>query len=259
MTLIDSHCHLDFPDFEGKVPEILDRANAAGIKGFITICTHASKFAQVAAVAEANAHRDVWCSVGIHPHHSGEDTEKNFVTADIVKLAAHPRVVGIGECGLDYYYNHSDRADQIRCFEMQLVAAKQLDLPVIIHARDADDDTIEILTRHKGVRGVLHCFTGTRRLAEAGVALGYYVSFSGILTFKNAEDLRETAKVLPLDHLLVETDSPFLAPIPMRGKPCEPAYTAYTAAKLAELRGVSVEEIGRITTENFRRLFRSAN
>jgi TatD DNase family protein len=258
MMLIDSHCHLDFPDFTGKVPDVLDRANAAGVMGFITICTHASKFAQVAAVAEANASRSVWCSVGIHPHHAGEEAEKPFTTADIVKLANHPRVVGIGECGLDYFYNHSDKPDQHRCFEMQLEAAKALDLPVIIHTREADDDTIEILGRHPGVRGVLHCFTGTHRLAEAAVAMGYYISFSGILTFKNAEDLRETAKALPADRILVETDSPFLAPIPMRGKSCEPAFTAYTAAKLAELRGVSMDEIAILTTANFHRLFTKA-
>lgn len=256
--LIDSHCHLDFPDFAGEVPALLDRARAAGVDGLITICTHASKFAQVAAIADTYAARNVWCSLGIHPHHAAEPDEQ--VSADdLLALAKHPRVVAIGECGLDYYYDHSPREIQQRCFEMQIEVAKQLDLPVVIHSREADDDTIRLLqAAGPKLRGVMHCFSGTRRLCEAALEIGFYISMSGILTFNKSQDLRDIAKDVPLDRLLVETDAPYLAPVPMRGKRNEPSFVAHTAAKLAELKGVSADEIGRITTESFHRLFNRA-
>ena len=256
--LIDSHCHLDFPDFGAEVPEVLSRARAAGVGGAITICTHASKFAQVAAIAEAHAAENVWCSLGIHPHHA-EEADEQVDAAYFYARAKHPRVVAIGECGLDFYYEHSPREAQKKCFAMQMDVAKAEDLPVVIHSRDADDDTIAML-RGAGpkLRGVMHCFSGTRRLAEAALDIGFYISLSGILTFNKAEDLREIARDVPLDRLLVETDSPYLAPVPMRGKRNEPAFTAHTAAKLAEIKGVSPEELARITTENFFRLFTRA-
>ena len=256
--LIDSHCHLDFEDFGTEVPEVIARAHAAGVGGMITICTHASKFAQVAAVADKFAAQNVWCSVGIHPHHAGDAAEQ-VSAADIMALSKHPRVVGIGECGLDYYYNHSVADAQIKSFEMQIDAALAEDLPVIIHSREADDDTIRILkAAGPKLRGVMHCFSGTRRLAEAALEIGFYISLSGILTFNKSQDLRDIARDVPLDKLLVETDSPYLAPVPLRGKRNEPAYTAHTAAKLAEIKGLPVEQMGEITTANFFTLFNRA-
>jgi len=256
--LIDSHCHLDFEDFGTEVPEVIARAHAAGVGGMITICTHASKFAQVAAVADKFAAQNVWCSVGIHPHHAGDAAEQ-VSAADIMALSKHPRVVGIGECGLDYYYNHSVADAQIKSFEMQIEAALAEDLPVIIHSREADDDTIRILkAAGPKLRGVMHCFSGTRRLAEAALEIGFYISLSGILTFNKSQDLRDIARDVPLDKLLVETDSPYLAPVPLRGKRNEPAYTAHTAAKLAEIKGLPVEQMGEITTANFFTLFNRA-
>ena len=256
--LIDSHCHLDFEDFGTEVPEVIARAHAAGVGGMITICTHASKFAQVAAVADKFATQNVWCSVGIHPHHAGDAAEQ-VSAADIMALSKHPRVVGIGECGLDYYYNHSVADAQIKSFEMQIDAALAEDLPVIIHSREADDDTIRILkAAGPKLRGVMHCFSGTRRLAEAALEIGFYISLSGILTFNKSQDLRDIARDVPLDKLLVETDSPYLAPVPLRGKRNEPAYTAHTAAKLAEIKGLPVEKMGEITTANFFTLFNRA-
>lgn len=256
--LIDSHCHLDFEDFGTEVPEVIARAHAAGVGGMITICTHASKFAQVAAVADKFAAQNVWCSVGIHPHHAGDAAEQ-VSAADIMALSKHPRVVGIGECGLDYYYNHSVADAQIKSFEMQIEAALAEDLPVIIHSREADDDTIRILkAAGPKLRGVMHCFSGTRRLAEAALEIGFYISLSGILTFNKSQDLRDIARDVPLDKLLVETDSPYLAPVPLRGKRNEPAYTAHTAAKLAEIKGLPVEQMGEITSANFFTLFNRA-
>lgn len=256
--LIDSHCHLDFSDFKDEVPALLERARAAGVGGMITICTHASKFAQVAAIAETYADSNVWCSLGIHPHHAGEPDEQ-VTASDLLKLATHPRLVAIGECGLDYYYDHSPRDLQQRSFELQIEVAKQLDLPVVIHSREADDDTIRIL-RAAGpqLRGVMHCFSGTRRLCEAALEIGFYISLSGILTFNKSQELRDIAADVPLDRLLVETDAPYLAPMPLRGKRNEPAFVAHTAAKLAEVKGVSTAEIARVTTGNFSRLFTRA-
>ncbi len=256
--LIDSHCHLDFEDFGAEVPEVVARAHQAGVGGMITICTHVSKFAQVVAVADKFAAQNVWCSVGIHPHHAAEPAEQT-TAAHILELAKHLRVVGIGECGLDYYYEHSPKAEQQACFEMQLQVALEADLPVIIHSREADDDTIRIL-RAAGskLRGVMHCFSGTRRLAEAALEIGFFISLSGILTFNKSQDLRDIARDVPLDRLLVETDSPYLAPVPLRGKRNEPAFTVHTAAKLAEVKGMSADELARLTTANFFTLFNKA-
>ncbi|MHA1598931.1 MAG: TatD family hydrolase [Alphaproteobacteria bacterium] len=255
--LVDSHCHLDFPDFNDDLSTVMERAAAAGIGHMLSICTHVSKFAQVHAVAEA--YDNVFCTVGIHPHNvESEDA----VTAErLIELAAPPKVVGFGETGLDYYYDHSPRDQQQAQFRAHIAAARQIGLPLIIHTRDADDDMADILRDEAGkgaFPGLLHCFSSSHRLAETALELGLYISISGIVTFKNAEDLRDTVRSLPLDRLLVETDAPYLAPVPHRGKRNEPAFTADTAAKVAEIKGISADELARTTTDNFFRLFSRA-
>ena len=252
--LVDSHCHLDFPDYAGRADEVLARARAAGVGVCVSIGTELKRFPGVKAVAEA--HDNVWCSVGVHPHES----EKELLDdeAALIAEAAHPKVVAIGETGLDYYYEHSPRQPQQANFRSHIAAARQTGLPVIVHTRDADDDTIHILREEmaKGAfTGLIHCFTGTQRLADAALELGLYISVSGIATFKNSQPLRDVIKSVPLDRLLVETDAPYLAPVPHRGKTNEPAFVAHTAAMLADLKGVSGQELADATTENFFRLF----
>lgn len=252
--LVDSHCHLDFPDYAGKVDEVLARARAAGVSVCVSIGTELKRFPGVRAVAEA--HADVWCSVGVHPHES----EKELLgdEAALVAEAAHPKVVGIGETGLDYYYEHSPRQPQQANFRSHIAAARRTGLPVIVHTRDAEDDTIAILREEmaKGpFTGLIHCFTGTQKLADAALELGLYISVSGIATFKNSGALREVIKSVPLDRLLVETDAPYLAPVPHRGKTNEPAFVVHTATMLAELKSVRETELAAATTENFFRLF----
>jgi TatD DNase family protein len=252
--LVDSHCHLDFPDYAGKVDEVLARARAAGVGVCVSIGTELKRFPGVKAVAEA--HADVWCSVGVHPHES----EKELLDdeAALVAEAVHPKVVAIGETGLDYYYEHSPRGPQQKNFRSHIAAARRMGLPVIVHTRDAEDDTISILREEmaKGAfTGLIHCFTGTQRLADAALDLGLYISVSGIATFKNSASLRDVIKSVPLDRLLVETDAPYLAPVPHRGKTNEPSFVVHTAAMLAQLKGVSEAELAAATTENFFRLF----
>jgi TatD DNase family protein len=252
--LVDSHCHLDFPEFAEDFEAILSRAAESGVGLMLTICTHLSRFPRVLALAEK--YDNVFCSVGIHPHEAGEETE---VTAEqLVKLAEHPKVVGFGETGLDYYYEHSPREAQKRSFRAHIEAARRAQLPIIIHTRDADDDMAEILAEEmaKGAfPGLVHCFSSGRALGEKAVDLGLYLSLSGILTFKKSEELRDIAKDIPLERLLVETDSPFLAPMPHRGKRCEPAFVAQTAGKLAELKGLTPAALADVTTDNFFALF----
>ncbi|MBO6950205.1 MAG: TatD family hydrolase [Rhodospirillales bacterium] len=255
--LIDSHCHLDFPDFGEELDDVVARAGRAGITHMVTISTHLSRFERVKAVAERFP--NVFCSVGIHPHEAG--TEAEVSVDELVRLAEHPKVVGIGETGLDFYYEHSPRDVQERQFRTHIEAARRTGLPLIVHTRDADTDTIRIMEEEheKGAfPGLIHCFSASRELAARMVALGLYISFSGIVTFKKADELREVAKVLPEDRILVETDSPYLAPVPRRGKRNEPAFTAFTAACIADLRGISAAEIARTTTANFKRLFTKA-
>ena len=253
--LVDSHCHLDFPDYAGDVDGVVMRARAAGVGVCLSIGTELSRFAGVRAVAEKFP--DVWCSVGVHPH----EAEKELL-ADAAPLLAeisHPKVVGIGETGLDYYYEHSPRAAQRENFRIHIAAGRQTGLPVIVHTRDADDDTIGVLEDEMGkgaFSGLIHCFTGTQRLADAALAMGFYISVSGIATFKNSGALRDVIKTVPLDRLLVETDAPFLAPVPYRGKTNEPAFVVHTAKMLAELKGIGEAELAAATTENFFRLFR---
>ena len=258
MTLIDSHCHLNYDGLRERQDEVLDAARARGVAGFLNISTRQREWSDVIGVAER--HADVWASVGVHPHEA--DAHPDFAAAALAEAAEHPRVVAIGECGLDYYYDKSDRAAQHERFEAHIDAARQTGLPLIIHTRDAEDDTAEILqaaVRAGGVTGVLHCFTGSAELARKGLDIGFLVSLSGIVTFKNARDLQATAKAIPLDRLLVETDSPFLAPVPNRGKVCEPAFVADTAAFVAELRGDDPDELAAATTANFFRLFPRAS
>jgi TatD DNase family protein len=255
--LVDSHCHLDFPDFAPETGDIVERARRAGIGHMLTICTQVRKFAGVLAIAERFA--DVTCSVGTHPHSATE--ERDVSLHEIVAPASHPRVVAIGEAGLDYFYQHSSREDQEAGFRRHIAAARETGLPLVIHTRDADADTASILREEMAAgpfKAVLHCFTGGRTLAETGVELGLYVSFSGILTFPKSEALRETAAALPLDRLLVETDAPYLAPQPHRGKRNEPAFVRHTAKVLAQVKDVSEAEIAELTTANFFTLFAKA-
>lgn len=257
MPLVDSHCHLDYPGLAEDVDGVLGRAAAAGVGWMLTICTRISEFPRVLTIAEA--HDNVWCTVGIHPHEAGREPETD--TATLVALARHPKVVGFGETGLDYYYEHSPRDRQQASFRAHIAASRETGLPLVVHARDADDDVAAILEEEhaKGAfPGLLHCFSSSRQLAERAMAIGFSISLSGIVTFKSAEDLRATAADVPLDRLLVETDSPYLAPIPMRGKTNEPAFVVHTAARVAALKGVGADELARLTTANFFRLFAKA-
>ena len=257
MTLIDSHCHLNYEGLAERRDEVLANARARGIVGFLNISTRQSEWNDVIAVAEREP--DVWATIGIHPHEA--DNHPDLGASALVAAADHPRVIAIGECGLDYFYDKSDRAAQRERFAAHIDAARQTGLPLVVHTRDAEEDTAAMLTEavgQGGVTGVLHCFTGSRSLAERALDLGFYISLSGIVTFKNAADLQETAKILPRDRYLVETDSPFLAPVPNRGKTCEPAFVADTAAFVADLRGETIDELAEATTANFFRLFAKA-
>ena len=254
MMLVDSHCHLDFPQFADQLDDVVDRASQAGVGAMVTISTKVREFPKALSIAER--YENIYCSVGTHPHYA--DQEPDVSVEELVKIAQHPKVVAIGEAGLDYHYDNAPRDAQAESFRMQIAAARKTELPLVIHTRDADDDTAEILETEmaKGAfTAVLHCFTAGRRLAERGLDLGLYVSFSGVITFKNAEELRGIARDIPANRLLVETDSPFLAPAPMRGKPNEPAFVAHTASKLAELRGLNQKDIAQLTTANFFNLF----
>lgn len=252
--LVDSHCHLDFPDFAEELPDVLRRAALADVGLMLTICTHVTRFERVLALAEAHDH--VYCTVGIHPHEAGSEPETDAVR--LMELARHPKVVGFGETGLDYYYDHSPREAQRRSFRAHIAAARETGLPVVIHTRDADADTVAILREEMGkgaFPGLIHCFSSSREVADAALEMGLYISLSGIVTFKTADALRETVKAVPLDRLLVETDAPYLAPVPKRGKRNEPAFVAHTADKLAEIKGLSRDVVAGATTANFLRLF----
>jgi TatD DNase family protein len=252
--IVDSHCHLDFPDFAGQTDALIARAAAADVRLMVTIGTRVRDFATVRAIAEA--HREVYCTVGTHPHEAAK--EAGVGVDELVALAGHPKVIGIGEAGLDYFYDSSPRDVQAEVFRRHIAAARITGLPLCIHARDADADMIAILEEEteKGAFPILlHCFSSGRELMERATALGAYVSFSGILTFKRSDELRAIARDVPMDRLLVETDAPYLAPLPWRGKRNEPAYVAHTAKVLAEVKGVTPAEMAATTTANFARLF----
>ena len=254
MMLTDSHCHLDFPDFEAELPDVLARARSAGVGRFITISTRVARTDALRAIAERFA--DVFYTVGTHPHQAAEEPD---VGADrLLELAAHPKCVGIGEAGLDYHYDYAPRDIAARVFRTHLAAARAGGLPLVIHARDADEDVAAILEDEMGqgpFKAVLHCFTSSRALAQTGLKLGCFVSFSGVVTFKNSDALRAIATEVPIDRMLVETDAPFLAPVPHRGKRNEPAFVADTARRLAALKGLDEQDFAAVTSANVAKLF----
>jgi TatD DNase family protein len=250
--LIDSHCHIDFPALAKDRENVVARARQAGVSHMVNVGTKRREFDVLRATSET--FDNVFCCLGIHPHHAGEQGEDPSVE-EIVNATSHPKVIGIGETGLDYFHNYGPREAQEQSFRRHIQASQKAGLPLVIHSREAEEDTIRILKEEGAVLGVLHCFSSRRFLAEEGLKLGLYISLSGILTFKKSKALRDIVRDLPMDRLLVETDAPFLAPESYRGKTCEPAYVVKTAETLAEAKGVSFDEIARQTTENFFRLF----
>lgn len=253
--LVDSHCHLDYLEREGlDLDEVVGRARRAGVGRMVTICTKLSGAGQVIAIAER--YPDVYATVGVHPHEA--DAEGQGDPERLIALAQHPKVVGIGETGLDFYYDNSDRQAQARSFRAHIAAARALGLPLIVHARDADDETVAILKEEAGkgaFPGLIHCFTAGPELARVACEIGFYVSIAGIVTFKTADALRAVVADIPVDRLLVETDSPFLAPVPHRGRKNEPAYVVHTAERLAEVKAMPTSELIAATGDNFFRLF----
>jgi TatD DNase family protein len=253
--LVDSHCHLDFSDFAAEREAIVARARSAGVETMLTISTRLDEFDGVRAIAEF--YDGIWCSVGAHPHEAKDHAA--LTPQQLVALAVHPKVVGIGETGLDFHYDLSPRDTQERVFRAHIGASRETGLPLIIHAREADREVARILDEERPPPGVMHCFSSGRALAEAAIALGFYISISGIVTFRNAADLRAIVRDLPLDRLLVETDAPYLAPVPYRGKRNEPAFIAATAAAVAELKGIELQDLAEMTSANFFRLFDKAS
>ena len=257
MPLVDSHCHLDFPDFEGELDDIMARAKDAGIGHMLTICTRVSAFDGVLALAES--YDNVFCTVGIHPHNAAD--EPQTTAEELIEMSAHPKVVGFGETGLDFHYDNSPRDVQEKSFRAHITAARKTGLPLVIHNRDSDDDMVRILRDEhaKGAfPGLIHCFSSGPELAENVMEIGLFLSFSGIVTFKTADILRDVARSVPMDRILVETDSPYLAPVPKRGKRNEPAFTAFTAAEVAGLKDMGADAFAAATTDNFFRLFSKA-
>jgi TatD DNase family protein len=254
MLVVDSHCHLDYPGLVDNIDGVLEQARASGVGLMLTIGTRVKKFGATLSLAEA--HDNVWCTVGTHPHHAAEEPD---VTAEqLIEIAKHPKVVGIGEAGLDYHYDYGPREAQAKGFRVHIEAARRTGLPLVIHSREAETDTANILEEEmtKGAFiPLLHCYTSKPELARRGLAIGAYVSFSGILTYKNAQAIRDVAKEVPFDRLLVETDAPYLAPMPYRGKPNQPAYVIETLKQLASVKNMPSQEMARITSENFFRLF----
>lgn len=256
--LVDSHCHLDFDTYDADRDEVVERARRAGVGIMQTICTKLSAFPRVRAIAER--YPDIYCSVGVHPHEA--EAEGVGEPDALIAAAAHPKVIGIGETGLDFYYEHSPREAQARSFRAHIAAARETALPLIVHTRDADPETIEILGEEMKAgtfSGLIHCFSTSRYLAEKAVELGLSISVAGIVTFKRSEELREIVSAIPLDRLLVETDAPFLAPVPNRGKRNEPSYVVHTATLIADLKGVTPEALAERTTANFFALFSKAS
>ncbi len=257
MLIVDSHCHLNFPDFKDDLDAVIERARAAGVGVMQTICTEMEEFEEVSAIAEK--YENIYCSVGVHPNESEQKCRAELQA--LLEKTVHPKVIAIGETGLDYYYTHSTHAVQQESFRIHIAAAQRSGLPVIVHTRDADEDTIAILAdemKKAPFSGVIHCFTSSQYLADKALEMGFYISISGIASFKTAQSIRDTITTVPLNRLLVETDAPFLAPVPFRGKRNEPAYTRHTNKVVADLKGISEEECAHATTENFFRLFNKA-
>ena len=255
--IIDTHCHLDFKEFKEDFNNVLLKAKNNNVLGMQTICTKIDEFPKIINIAES--YSNIWCSIGTHPHNA--DLEMNISKETIVKLCLNNKVIGIGEPGLDYFYENSNKENQINSFLKHIEVARITNLPLIIHARDADDDIIQILTEEYNkspFTGVIHCFTASYELAKAALSIGFYISFSGIITFKNADELRDSCKKIPIDRILVETDAPFLAPVPFRGNRNEPSYITETIKKVAEIKNLSEEEVINITTKNFFELFKRA-
>ena len=254
MFIVDSHCHLDYPPLCENLDAVLERAEEAGVKLMVTISTRVREFEKLQAIVEA--YDNVYCSIGTHPHNAHEELD---ITAEqLIDLAKHPKVVAIGEAGLDYHYDHSPRDAQAQGFRTHIAAARETGLPLVIHSREAEEDTIAVLEEEMEqgeFKPLLHCFSSKPYLAERGVKIGAYVSFSGIVTFKSATEIHQAATEAPMDRILVETDAPYLAPVPHRGKKNEPAFTRHTLERVAELRGVTAEEMAKASTENFLRLF----
>lgn len=256
--LIDSHCHLDFDDFEEDLEDIIERAKENGVTTILNAGNNINELDNQLALSEK--YPFIFTAVGVHPHNASE--YKGLKAADIVEKTHHKKVIGIGECGLDYYYDYSPRQDQIDIFVEHILAAQKTGLPLIIHTRDAEDDTIAILDEHykkAPFKGEIHCFSGTKKLADYALSIGFYLSASGIITFNKSGDLRDIFKDVPLDRLLVETDSPFLAPIPMRGRRNEPSFVLHTAERLAQIKDMPLEKLAQITSDNFCNLFRKAS
>jgi TatD DNase family protein len=251
--LVDSHCHIDFAGLDER-PGLIDRARAAGVMTMLTIGTKAEELSEVIEIASSDP--DIWATVGIHPHEA--QATPDTIMDRLVDMIAHPKVIGVGETGLDFHYDHSPRERQEQLFRAQCRLARAAGLPLIVHSRNADAETAAILADEGISRGIIHCFSTSRALSEPALALGFHISISGIVTFKNADELREIVTEIPLERLLIETDAPYLAPVPLRGRANEPAFIVHTAAKVAELKGISVEELGRITSDNFFRLFDKA-
>lgn len=254
MLMVDSHCHLNFPDFKEDLDQVIARARGVGVQVMQTICTEMAEFDEVHGIAER--YEGVYCSVGVHPNEAGN--EEIAKTEDLIDKTSHKKVIGIGETGLDYYYENSPREAQQASFRAHIAAARETGLPLIVHTRSADEDTVAILSeemKNGPFKGLIHCFTSSKELAEISVELGFYISLSGIISFKSAKDIQETVRGLPLGRLLIETDAPYLAPTPHRGKRNEPSFVIHTNKFLAELKSISEEEAARVTTENFFRLF----
>ncbi|MBN9542916.1 MAG: TatD family hydrolase [Alphaproteobacteria bacterium] len=255
--IVDSHCHLNYKDFQEDFDLVLQRAKQNGVSYMQTISTYISEFPEVLAIAEK--YDNIFCSVGLHPCHVMDEAPPS---ADkIIQLTNHPKVIGIGETGLDYYHKPFDEDLQKMSFQNHIIAAQETGIPLIIHSRDADNDTIEILEEHlkiKDFKFLIHCFTGSKPFAERVLEIGGYISFSGIITFKNAIDLQNIAKFVPLSRILIETDAPYLAPVPFRGKRNEPAYTLHVAEFLSTLKDINLDEVKQTTTQNFRELFNKA-
>ena len=255
--IIDTHCHLDFEEFKEDFNDVLLNAKNNNVFGMQTICTKIDEFPKIINITKK--HPNIWCSIGTHPHNA--DKEKDITKENIIKLCLNDKVIGIGETGLDYYYENSNKENQINSFLKHIEVARITNLPLIIHARDADHDIIQILTEEYNkspFSGVIHCFTASYELAKAALSIGFYISFSGIITFKNADEIRDSCKKIPIDRILVETDAPFLAPVPFRGNRNEPSYITETIKKVAEIKDLSIEEVINITTHNFFNLFKRA-